>query len=78
MVFFKNVKAFESKCGHVFKKHGGLFGVGRKWYGATSTTNRFVLIFSDLSARCWMCRSFGEMIGVLVSFNANTGTIQKD
>jgi hypothetical protein len=56
MVFFKNVKAFESKRGHVFKKHGGLFGVGRKWYGATSTTNRFALIFSYLSAWCWMCR----------------------
>jgi hypothetical protein len=46
MVFFKNVKAFESKRGHVFKKHGGLLGVGRKWHGETSTTNRFALIFS--------------------------------
>ena len=64
MDFFKNVKAFESKRGHVLKKCGGLLGVGRKWHGATSTTYRFVLIYSDLSAWCWKCKEFDEITGI--------------
>ena len=55
MFFFKNVTVFESKRRDVFKKRGGLFGVGRKWDGTTSTTISFALISIDMGARCLIC-----------------------
>jgi hypothetical protein len=47
---------FKTKRGDVLKKRREIFGVGRKWVGATSTTTSFALIFSDLVAWCWICR----------------------
>ena len=59
--FKKNVTVFKTKRGDVLKKRREIFGVGRKWGGATSTTTSFALIFSDLGAWCWICRWFWQI-----------------
>ena len=59
--FKKNVTVFKTKRGDVLKKRREIFGVGRKWGGATFTTTNFALIFSDLVAWCWICRWFWQI-----------------
>ena len=69
--FKKNVTVFKTKRGDVLKKRREIFGVGRKWVGATPTTTSFALIFSDLVAWCWICMRiliFNEENGLFYAF----------
>jgi hypothetical protein len=69
--FKKNVTVFKTKRGDVLKKRREIFGVGRKWGGATSTTTSLALIFSDLGSWCWICRRiliFNEENGLFYAF----------